>query len=224
MGLASLPIADAVAIFFVGPLIITLFPVVFLKEKVGAQRWVATTIGLIGVLVIVKPGTTAFQLISLLPLLAAVCYATLNILTRKIGSSESAATMALYIQLTFIFCSGAIGIVFGDGRFDMGENALISFLLRGWHYPVTDHFWILISIGVATAFGGFLISMAYKSSEAAFIAPFEYASVLMAIFWGLIVFQETPSLITVSGISLIVGSGIFVIYREKVVGKGEVSK
>ena len=81
------------------------FFVIFLHETVGPRRWSATFIGLAGVLIIVRPGTSAFQFVSLLPIMAAVGYALLHILTRRIGGTESAATMTFYIQLTFIFVS-----------------------------------------------------------------------------------------------------------------------
>ena len=88
LGLAALPLAEGVAIFFISPLLITIFSVIFLKEIVGPRRWAAVTIGLIGVLVILRPGSETFQTASLLPLSAAFGYATLHMLTRYIGKTE----------------------------------------------------------------------------------------------------------------------------------------
>jgi len=98
LALATMPLADAVAIFFVSPLIITLFSVVFLGETVGPRRWIAVGMGLAGVVVMVRPGSASFQLVALLPLIAAVAYASLHILTRKIGSTEKAGTLTFYIN------------------------------------------------------------------------------------------------------------------------------
>ena len=106
--LAAMPLADAVAISFISPVLITAFSVVFLGEAVGPRRWFAVVAGLLGVLIILRPGTTAFQPVALLPLLAAITYAGLNILARKIGATERATTMAFYIQLTFIATSAAM--------------------------------------------------------------------------------------------------------------------
>jgi len=111
LALAALPLADAVAIFFVSPLLITVFSVIFLREHVGPYRWGAIAVGLLGVLIIVRPGTSAFQLASLLPLFAATGYASLHMLTRKIRGTESAATMAIYIQIPFCWSACCWGFL-----------------------------------------------------------------------------------------------------------------
>jgi len=103
LGLAALPLAEGVAIFFISPMVITIFSVIFLKETVGSRRWLAIILGLIGVIIMVRPGTEAFQFAAILPLMAAVGYATLHMLTRYIGRTESAATMSFYIQITFMW-------------------------------------------------------------------------------------------------------------------------
>ena len=218
MGLATMPLADAVAIFFVSPLIITIFSVVFLVEKVGPRRWTATVLGLLGVIIIVRPGTSTFQFASFLPMLAAVGYACLNILTRRIGGTESAATMTFYIQLTFILVSAVVGLSFGDGRFDNGGNPTVSFLLRAWEYPLLRDLWIFLILGIASTFGGYLISFAYRKSEAAFVAPFEYIAMVMAILWGYMVFGELPDLTTWVGMILILASGLYMVFRDIQIG------
>jgi len=209
-----MPLADAVAIFFISPLVITVFSVIFLHETVGPRRWSATFIGLAGVLIIVRPGTSAFQFVSLLPIMAAVGYALLHILTRRIGGTESAATMTFYIQLTFIFVSFTVGLSVGDGRFDDGSNASLTFLLREWHRPELGHIWILMLLGVASTGGGFLISYAYRRSEAAFVAPFEYVAMVMAIIWGYLIFDDLPDAASWVGMILIIASGLYMVFRD----------
>ena len=218
MGLAAMPIADAVAIFFISPLVITVFSVIFLGETVGPRRWSAVALGLIGVMFIVRPGTSTFQLVSLLPMLAAVCYATLNVLTRRLGVTESAATLTFYIQVTFLCVSAAVGLGLGDGRFDTGSNVSLTFLLREWQSPAVADYWLLIVIGVASAFGGLLISQAYRQNEAGFVAPFEYVAMLMAVFWGVVIFAQWPDGFTWLGIAMILGSGLFTVWRDTVTG------
>ena len=88
LALTAMPLADAVAIFFVSPLVITLFSVIFLKETVGPHRWLAVGMGLIGVVVMMRPASSSFQAVALLPLISAVAYASLHVLTRKIGDTE----------------------------------------------------------------------------------------------------------------------------------------
>jgi drug/metabolite transporter (DMT)-like permease len=130
LAIAALPLAEAVAIFFISPILITIFGAIFLGEKIGPRRAVAAVVGLAGVIVMQRPGFGTFQIASLLPLAAALGYAALHVMTRKIGGTEKAATMAVYIQLTFIIVSGAMGLAVGDGRFNGGGDASLDFLLR----------------------------------------------------------------------------------------------
>jgi len=214
LGLAALPLADAVAIFFISPLVITIFSVVFLGEHVGPRRWTAIALGFAGVMVIVKPGTSAFQLASLLPIVAAVLYATLHTLTRKIGGTESAATMAFYIQATFLATSAAIGLALGHGQFAGSAHPSLAFLTRAWATPGVQDYAALGMIGVTSVAGGYFISQAYRLSEAAFVAPFEYVAMPMAVIWGLAMFGEWPAAGAWVGIAMIVGSGLFLLWRE----------
>ena len=224
LGLAALPLAEGVAIFFISPLLITIFSVVFLKEMVGPRRWAAVTIGLIGVLVILRPGSATFQTASLLPLSAAFGYATLHMLTRYIGKTESAASMSFYIQLTFLAVCLTLGLTIGDGKFSGWNDPSLEFLFRAWSWPSSDHYSILILIGTTSAFGGFFISQAYRISEAAVVAPFEYIALPIAIFWGVIVFGEFPDKTTFMGIALILGSGLYIIWRETILKEAETPK
>ncbi|MGB3176361.1 MAG: DMT family transporter [Albidovulum sp.] len=223
VALASMPLAEAVAIFFISPLLITAFSVFFLGELVGARRWAAVVFGLIGVIVMLRPGSDAFKLISLLPLISAAAYAGLHILTRKIGGTERAVTMAFYVQLSFITVSGAMGLVFGGGAMEGGGNASVEFLLRHWVWPAAADWPLLIALGLTNGFAALLISQAYRLSEAALIAPFEYIAMPLAVFWGALVFGEWPDLVAWVGIALIVGSGLFVFVREALQNRRAVS-
>ncbi len=214
LGLAAMPLADAVAIFFVSPLVITLFSVVFLGEVVGPRRWAAIAVGLIGVLVMMRPGTAAFQIASLLPLAAAVCYAGLHILTRRIGGTESAATMAFYIQVVFLFVGVSFGLIAGDGRFGDQSDLSLAFLFRAWSWPAVADYPIFLLIGAGTAVAGYLISQAYRVAEASYVAPFEYLALPMAVVWGIVVFDEFPDLWDFVGMGLILGAGLFMVWRE----------
>lgn len=219
LGLAAMDIADAIAVFFISPTVITVFSVIFLKESVGPRRWLAIAVGFVGVMVIVKPGTSAFQIASLLPLASAVLYATLHILTRKIGGTESAATMVLYMQITFLFASAAFGLVLGDGRFAGEGHPSIEFLVRAWGPVAPGDWWIIVMLGVSGALGGYFISQAYRLSEAGFIAPIEYISMPIAIIWGITVFGTFPGPSAWIGILLIIGSGLYLVWRESRKGR-----
>ncbi|MEJ6396747.1 DMT family transporter [Yoonia sp. 208BN28-4] len=214
LGLAAMPFADAVAIFFISPLIITVFSVIFLQETVGPWRWAAIAVGFVGVLVVMRPGTGAFQMASLLPLGAAFCYAALHMLTRKIGATESATTMAIYIQATFVIVGICAGLLMGDGRFDTFDDPSLTFLFRAWVWPDPADYPLFLGLGVGIAFAGFFISQAYRVAEAALVAPFEYLAMPLAVIFGIVVFDEWPDAVTYAGIALIVGSGLITLWRE----------
>jgi len=219
LGLAALSLPEATSIFFIAPIFITVLSYFVLKENIGPYRWAAVVLGLIGVLIMLRPGSTSFRLAGLLPLLAAFAYANLNILTRKIGPVDKASTMSFYIQLMFLVVCTAFGLVLGDGRFGNTGNASLDFLFRAWTVPNTRDFLIMLGLGVCAALGGYMISQAYRISEAALIAPFEYVALLLAIFWGVTIWNEWPDTVAWIGITLIFSSGLIVFFRELVLGR-----
>ncbi|MEM7439213.1 MAG: DMT family transporter [Pseudomonadota bacterium] len=225
-GIAVMPLADVTAIFFVAPLFITALSVVILKEVVGLRRWTAVAIGLAGVIIVVRPGGASFTSVAILPALAALAYAGLQVMTRKMGLSERASTMAIYIQLTFLFVSGGLGLALGDGRYlvSAGDSGALQFFLRPWVWPDTEDLWRMAFLGVLSACGGYLISQAYRGSDAALIAPFEYSSLILSVCFGYLIWAEVPLMTTWLGIALIAGSGIFIAWRESQVGAKPVAK
>lgn len=224
LGLAAMPLAEAVAIFFVSPLLISVASVVFLGEKVGPRRWAAIGLGLVGVAIVLRPGTEAFQPASLLPLMAAFGYAALHTLTRKIGGTEGATAMIFYIQVTFIVTSALIGLAVGHGGFAGSGHPSLEFLLRGWSVPEWSDFLIMAFVGVASAGGGYAIGQAYRLSEAALVAPFEYAALPLSVLWGWLVFGELPDAVAFAGIALILAAGLILVWREAAVRRATVSR
>ncbi len=214
LGIAAMPLGEVSAIFYVAPLLITAFSVFFLGESVSFRRWIAVIVGLIGAIIMLRPGTSSFQLAALLPLTAAVCYAGLHTLTRKIGVKDKASTMAFYIQLTFIVVCSVVGLGLGDGKFAGSEDPSLAFLFRPWIWPSARDWGIMVALGFFSAAGGYLISQAYRLGEAALIAPFEYLALAMAIMWGVVIFGEWPDAVAWTGILLILGAGLFIIWRE----------
>lgn len=218
VGLAALPLAEAVAIFFVAPLMITVFSIFFLGETVGPRRWVAVLFGFIGVLVLMRPGSDTFQMAAILPVFAAAFYAGNHIVTRKFGGTESAATMTFYVQIIFIVVCLAIGLAVGDGRFGETDDPSLRFLLRAWVWPEWSDVPVFFFLGFAVAFGGYFISQAYRVAEAGFVAPFEYLALPLSVLWGFLVLDEVLDIYSWLGIFLIVGSGLFIIFRENNAG------
>lgn len=217
LGLAAMPLAEATAIFFVSPFLISAFSSWFLGEKVGPRRWLAIAVGMVGVLIVLRPGSQAFQLAALLPLLAAVAYALLHTMTRFLGATENATAMAFYIQMTFLAISASAGLALGDGRFDTFDHPSAEFLLRAWTWPTTRDLILMSLLGVTSSVGGYAIGQAFRKSEAAFVAPFEYIAMPIAVFWGLTVFGEWPDNTALAGIALILASGLFLVWREAIV-------
>lgn len=218
-GLATISLPEASAIFFIAPLFITALSVVFLGEKVGVWRWLAVAVGLAGVIVMLRPGTSAFRFALLLPLLSALAYATLQVLTRKIGLLEKASVMAFYIQFVFVIVCTLFGIVFGDGRYANPSNPSIDFLFRAWTVPTAMDAAIMLGLGISSGVGGYLVSQAYRICEAALIAPFEYLALVLAIIWGISIWGEWPDLVAWVGIVMIFSSGLFVFWREVMLDK-----
>ncbi len=218
VGLSVLPLADATAVFFFNPLLITVLSVVVLGERVGALRWMAVLVGMAGVLIMLRPGG-GFQPAMLLPLAAGASYAALSIMTRKIGGTENAASMVFYTQLTFVAVCAVIGLAAGDGAWSGRGGTMFEFLLRGWVWPAPGDYPVLLLIGVAAAFAAFFISQAYRIAEASAIAPFEYATMPAVIILGVLIFDEWPDAVSWVGMFLIVGAGLFVFWRENVHGR-----
>jgi len=213
-GLALMPMAEAVAIAFATPLIVTTLSVVFLKEKVGPWRWGAVAMGFLGVLVIMRPGADTFQPVAILPFLGACGYATLHVLTRRAGGADSGSTLAFYPMVGFLVVSAIVGVTLGDGRFSDGNSPAIDFILRAWIWPAPSDWWLFVGVGIAGSLGGYLAGQAYRLCEAGLVAPFEYIAMPMAVMWGVLVFNEWPDLQVWIGSGLIIASGLVSVWRE----------
>jgi len=221
VGVAALPLAEATAIFFIAPLFITALSVPFLGEKVGIRRWLSVMVGLVGVVIVIRPGSEVFQYAALAPVLAAFAYAFMQITARKLGGTERASTMGFYVQVTFVLVCATSGLTLGDGRFaEAVDSPTLLFLLRAWTVPSQFDGGVMLAVGVLSGFGSYLISQGYRLAEATTAAPFEYIVLPMAIMWGVIVFDDWPDAIALLGILLIVASGLYAFWRENVRGVG----
>lgn len=220
LGLAALPLADGVAIGFVAPLLIVAMSVLFLGETVGPRRWMAVAVGLLGVVVMLRPGAGVIDPAAILVLIAAACYGSGHLMTRRMRDTESAMTLTFYVVLGFLIISLIMGVITGHGRWaDQGDPSL-AFLLRGWHWPAAADWPAFIAVGIGIAVGGLMISQAYRLGEAGLIAPFEYIAMPLAIFWGVLIFGQWPDLTAWIGIALIIGAGLYALWRETRVGRG----
>jgi len=219
--LAAIPLADATALFFVAPLMITALSIPLLGEKVGYRRIGAVVLGFFGVLLMLRPGATPSgsapdRIILFLPIVAALAYAFMQILTRRLGVASKASALAVYIQGTFIVVGLGFWLVAGDGRYATGiENESVLFLLRAWQWPTERDSYMFVFLGVNAAIIGYSMSQAYRLADAATIAPFEYVALPLAILWGWFIWGDLPDAWVTAGIILIMTSGIYVFVREK---------
>ena len=163
-----------------------------------------------GVIIILQPGTAEFQNAMIYPVMAALGYSCLSILTRKVGSTDTASVMVFYINVFMLVISFLFGLFAGDGSLNMSSDPSMNFLLKKWETFAREDLSLYFAIGLSSLLGGFFISQAYKASDASFVAPFEYIAMPVAVVVGVILFSEWPSLMTWFGMLLIMFSGIFV--------------
>ena len=215
LALAVMPLADAVAVAFVSPLFVTLMSALILKERVGPRRWSAVAVGLVGVVIMLRPGAGVIQPAAILVLISAACYAGSHMMTRRMRDTESAMTLNFFVQVGFVVVSATMGVLFGDGTLAQ-DDGLFAFLFRPWVTPPLADWWAFIATGLAVGIGGLMMSQAYRTTEAALIAPFEYVGMPMAIFWGVVVFGTWPDLTGWVGIALICGAGLYTLWRETI--------
>ncbi|MCO0637525.1 DMT family transporter [Lutimaribacter sp. EGI FJ00014] len=199
-----MPIATAIAIFFAEPLILTALVGPLLGEKVGARRMIAVVFGLLGVLIIIRPGGELGPM-AFLPLLAAFCYALNMIVLRKASGSRSSLTVQC--GATFYAGLGLILISLGLGATGHLEPSYTS--LPGWVWGA-----IIASGGLAAA-SFILIAEAFRQAEAGLLAPFQYLEIIGATVAGYVVFADIPDGPTWAGITIILTSGLYVFWREQ---------
>jgi drug/metabolite transporter (DMT)-like permease len=195
-GLRFLPIAEASATGFVAPLFVTALSIIFLGESVGVRRWLATAAGLIGVLIILRPGTSAFHPAAFFPIVSALAWACTLIMTRMMSGSEHAMTTMTY--------SSIVGVCI--------LTALVPFV---WVAPSWHDILFGIFIGVASTAGQWIVVLAFRYADASVLAPFSYTQLVWVSILGFVIFGELPDIWTVTGAVFIVGSGLYTAHRER---------
>lgn len=196
-GLARLPLADATAIAFASPLLVTALSIPLLGEQVGVRRWSAVGVGFFGVLVVVRPGSGAIGLAALLPLLSASCWAMSIVVTRRMGAREP--------PLTTLFYSTAVGLAL--------SGAALPFV---WQPVRLADGAIMVLMGVLSASGQYLLIAGLARGAASLLAPFSYSQMVWSTLIGFLVFGTAPALTTWCGGAIIVASGVYIAHRERV--------
>ncbi len=204
-GLKYLPLADAIAIFFVEPLILTLISAIFLREQVGWRRLTAILIGFVGALLVIRPSFQTIGLPAFLPLGAACCFAIYLALTRKVAQTDDVLTMQLW--------AGVFGLLTLGIALMFGETASINVIDPTW--PSLYEWLMLAMLGAIATSGHLLIVGAFRRASPSILAPFQYLEILGATLLGVLIFGEFPELATWLGIAIIVASGLYVFHRER---------
>ena len=196
---SKIPLAKALTLTFISPLVVTIFSSILLLEKVGIKRWSAVVVGFIGALIVIRPGYIPLDIGSLSALCAGIMYAFYLIVTRKLSVSDN--------SLLTLLITGIIGT--------LTMSLTIPFV---WVTPTLDQWYLLSLIGIITVLGHFLIILSFKSAEASKLAPISYFEVVTNTIFGYFLFNHFPDNWTIVGVAVIISSGLFVFYRERKLG------
>ena len=195
-GIEVMPIADALAIFFVNPLVIVILSALVLRETVGPHRWAAVAVGFVGMLIIIRPGMVEVNPGTFYALGAGVALGSYLVMTRHIAGSADA--MVLTFQTSAI-----------------GAGLMTLALPFVWHTPTPGQWVMLAGLGVVATLGHMLITKAYEHGEASLLAPLAFTEILMATVFGWWFFGDLPDRWTVLGVTVLVASAIYISIRER---------
>ena len=190
-----LPLAQTYALLFAAPLLITVLSIPILGERVGVHRWAAVVVGLCGVLIVLRPGATALQIGHVAGLVAAMGSATASIIVRKIGRAERSSVLLLFPLL--------------------GNLAVMGAALPFVYEPMMLHdIAALGGIAILSIAATSLSIFAYRTAEAAVVAPMQYSQIVWAALFGWLIFAETPDALTLLGAGVVIASGLYIVMRE----------
>ncbi len=194
-GLKYMPLVNALTLAFTAPLIVTALSVPFLGEHVGWRRWLAVIVGFIGVMIVLRPGEGMLTPAALAIMVAAFAYAALAISARKLATTESSLSLSVYVVT--------------------GPLVISSFLLPGNYVAPTANAWLLFVLaGFASAGAWAGIVGGYRRAPPAMLAPFEYTALIGAAIAGYYIWGEVPDKWVITGGTIIIASGLFIVYRE----------
>lgn len=200
-GLRTLPLTTAYAITFVAPLLVTAMAVPILGERVGPRRWTAIAIGMVGVLVVLRPtGEGMLTLAGPAVLLAAVCYAVGVITVRVLARRDSTQAMVFWFLAILAIVAGALA-------------------WRGWVPVRAEHLWVIAAIGASGTLAQVALTEAFRRGEASRIAPLDYTALVWGVLADLVFWQVLPDGGTWIGAGIIVASGLYLIRRQRAQGQ-----
>ena len=221
LAIVIMPLAEAVAIVFTAPIMVTVFSAMLFGERVGPRRWMAVILGFCAVLIVLGPQGQFFRLASGLAAFASVTYAGMVLLTGMVKENNSTLTITYHTAVGFMLAvMVANGIAFLLPVFET-DNSTLIFLLRDWELPETKHLVLLIGLGIITTFAQFALIKAYSVAPMSAVAPFEYSYIIWAVLFGYLFWNEIPSVWTWTGLSLLILCNLYILYREGQVAQRE---
>ena len=194
--ISTVELATATTIMFLSPIFVTLLAIPLLGESVGIRRWTGVLTGFIGALIIVRPGMSAFDSTMLVLLSAALSHGFYQIFTRQIRAYDD--------SLTSLFYTGAVGVVV--------MSAVVPF---HWQWPALVHWPMFLLIGVLGSIGHFCLIRALRAAPASVVSPFAYTTLIWATGFSYFLFGELPDSWVYGGGALIIGSGLYILHRER---------
>lgn len=200
--LQQLPIANVSAVLQVVPLAVTMGAALFFGEGVGWRRWLAIVTGFAGVMIVVRPGLEGFNAYAILALICVLFSAFRDLITRKLPPAIPSLMISVTTSLAVTLAGGALIVPLGGWQPVSGENLAL-----------------LGSAAVLILFGYQFIVLSTREGDISYIAPFRYTSLLWSILLGYWIFADIPDAAMIIGSVIIVGSGLYTLYREQVVGK-----
>ena len=195
IALRKLPLATVVSISFAAPIFITIMSIFFLNEKVGMYRWLAVLVGFIGIVIITEPGLNSFNIYYLYPIIFCIGLSYVAIVIRRLSLTEPIWLIGFYFSFTIMMTS-------------------FLTLPYGWIMPSLKDFILLSLVGILGGAANLLLTQSYKFSEVSLVSPLKYLSLLFAIFFGYLIWNEIPSYKTLVGASLVILSSIIIFRRE----------
>jgi drug/metabolite transporter (DMT)-like permease len=199
--LALMPIADAIAIAFAGPVIATALAALLLKESVGWRRWSAITLGFAGVVVMLRPTPDLIRLVAIVPLLAASVGAFRDIVTRRMGTGGESTPAIMLVSTSVVTIAGLFTIPAGWMPLEIADVGMY------------------VASALLIALAQSLMIESFRLGEVALVAPFKYTSLVWAVLLGVLVWGDVPDAWTWIGSTLVVGSGLYIWHRELVLAK-----
>lgn len=216
LAVASLPLAEVVALVFTAPLFVTVMSALILREAVGLRRWLAVAVGFVGILIMLGPSGHFDGLGVTLSLIAAVCYACQSILTRYLSTNDSPLSLAFSTTATFTIASGFLSIIVAAGLISQtSTHPSLEFFMRDWAMPESIGLMLMIFLGFNGAVAFFCMAKAYSVAPASTITPFEYTYMIWAVMFGFFLWGEIPRLTTLMGVSILIASSLYIWQRER---------